>query len=426
MAGLDNSRPQLAPAAHYGLAGKLLDLLEPHTEADPAALLLTFLAMFGNLIGPIPHAYADGVEHPARLNVLVVGKTSRSRKGTSEARIREVLRGVADRAWFSECRVSGLSTGEGLIARLRDPDPERVTETEKPPDKRCMVFEPEFARVLKVAKRDGSTLSHVLRDAWDRGDLDVTTRSDPLRARDTHISVVAHITREELLRDLDDITVFNGFANRFALVYADRSKRLPQGSNPLPKRQLRQFTKRLRGRVAEIAREFPSFPRLTRTADAERSWARFYNDIDDERDGLFGAATARAEAHVLRMSVAYALLDGSRSIDLPHLEAALAVWHYCEDSCLYVFGERGADPRRERLYRAILASGRDGLTGNQQRDVFSGHLTGKDVRTLRGELENRGRIVTERIPTSGRPRVVSRAVSAESARTPGTRGAGES
>jgi hypothetical protein len=50
------ARPALDPAAFHGLAGKLVDTLRPHTEADDAALLLTFLAAFGNAVGPGPRA----------------------------------------------------------------------------------------------------------------------------------------------------------------------------------------------------------------------------------------------------------------------------------------------------------------------------------------------------------------------------------
>jgi hypothetical protein len=44
--------PALAGAAFHGNAGFLVCTLAPHTEADPAAVLLQFLAAFGNLVGP--------------------------------------------------------------------------------------------------------------------------------------------------------------------------------------------------------------------------------------------------------------------------------------------------------------------------------------------------------------------------------------
>src|SRR3712207_3905697 len=38
-------------AAYYGLAGEITDMIEPHTESDPIAILGQLLVGFGNLIG---------------------------------------------------------------------------------------------------------------------------------------------------------------------------------------------------------------------------------------------------------------------------------------------------------------------------------------------------------------------------------------
>src|SRR5262245_49789867 len=42
--------PKLAEDALHGLAGEVVVVLEPHTEADRAALLLQFLTGFGNAV----------------------------------------------------------------------------------------------------------------------------------------------------------------------------------------------------------------------------------------------------------------------------------------------------------------------------------------------------------------------------------------
>ncbi|MEO8628071.1 MAG: hypothetical protein ABI612_08205 [Betaproteobacteria bacterium] len=52
-----------------------------------------------------------------------------------------------------------------------------------------------------------------------------------------------------------------------------------------------------------------------------------------------GAVTNRAEAVTLRLALIYALLDGDVVIGAAeHLRAALAVWHYCEQSARLIFG----------------------------------------------------------------------------------------
>src|SRR5215472_11202690 len=48
----------LAAQAFYGVAGEIVRCIEPHTEADPAALLFQFLCVFGNLVGRSPNTIA--------------------------------------------------------------------------------------------------------------------------------------------------------------------------------------------------------------------------------------------------------------------------------------------------------------------------------------------------------------------------------
>jgi hypothetical protein len=64
----------------------------------------------------------------------------------------------------------------------------------------------------------------------------------------------------------------------------------------------------------------------------------------------------------------------------------------------------------DRLLEAVRAAGEQGLDGTEQRDLFSRHAGGKRLEMARALLEGRGLIVTETEETSGRPRLVSRAV----------------
>ena len=79
--------------------------------------------------------------------------------------------------------------------------------------------------------RDGNTLSVSIRQAWDTGDLRTMTKNSPARATDAHVSIVGHITRDELLRKLNSTEMANGFANRILWACTTRSKELPEGGN---------------------------------------------------------------------------------------------------------------------------------------------------------------------------------------------------
>ena len=69
--------------ALYGLAGEAVRTLAPHTEAQPEAILLQLLAAFGNVIGPGPHCMVGPTRHALNLFVVLVGESSKARKGTS-------------------------------------------------------------------------------------------------------------------------------------------------------------------------------------------------------------------------------------------------------------------------------------------------------------------------------------------------------
>ena len=68
------------------------------------------------------------------------------------------------------------------------------------------------------------------------------------------------------------------------------------------------------------------------TAAPRSCGATVYPALSAEQPGLLGAITARAEAQTMRLALIYALLDGAGEIDRVHIEAALAVWAFCEAS----------------------------------------------------------------------------------------------
>jgi hypothetical protein len=111
--------PTIDEAAYHGLAGDVVRTIEPHSEADPVALLLQFLVLAGNVIGREPYYQVESDKHHANLFGVLVGSSAKGRKGTSLGRIREVLK-VADETWAGDRLKGGLSSGEGLIIEVRE------------------------------------------------------------------------------------------------------------------------------------------------------------------------------------------------------------------------------------------------------------------------------------------------------------------
>jgi hypothetical protein len=407
--------PTLLRAARHGFVGEYLDLIEPHTESDPAAVLFQLLAAIGNAVGRAPYFVVEQTRHYPNLFVAIVGDTAKGRKGTA-ARWSFTPVEQADPSWNGR-HVSGLNSGEGLIHAVRDAG-EGGNADPGVGDKRLFAIESELASVLKRMGRDGNTLSAVLRQAWDGGLLQNLTRSTPLRATGAHVSVSAHITSTELQRHLDSTEIANGMANRFLWVLARRSKLLPEGGSLSEEDpSLTSLITRL-GKTIALAK---TRKELKRTADARTLWASVYGALSDGRPGLFGAITSRAEAQVLRLSLLYALLDDSATIDKPHLEAALAAWAYCSDSAFFTFRDAMGDPVADAILSELRARAADGMSRTEISNHLGRHYTSDRLDRALRSLEAFGLAYSKKLRTGGAPMTRWYAKEAKEAKKAGVR-----
>ncbi|HEY1656068.1 MAG TPA: bifunctional DNA primase/polymerase [Candidatus Tumulicola sp.] len=401
--------PTLDAAALYGLAGDLVRAIELETEGDPAALLVTLLVGFGNAIGPTAHARVHGDLHPARLFAAVVGKTSTGGKGTSLATIKPFLR-AAYPEWFEGCRKAGFGSGEALIAELSGAH--RAKDDTNPIEKRAFVIEPEFARLLTINARDGSTLSPILRSAWDDGRLEFRLSKARMIATDAHVSLVAHITPEELREKLRSTDVCSGFANRVLFVLAQRTRKLPSGGN-IPPELVAAFGDRLR-EAMQFAR---GAGLMERTPEAEALWAQLYI-AEPDREGIVGAVCDRWQAQKLRLSVVYALLDRSTVIRPDHVLAAEAFWRYCVSSAGWIWGSSTGEDIADRLLERLRAAHPGGISRDDARGLFGRHISSNRLTAAIDDLRRRGQARIEKRLTGGRSREVLYAIPcAESAKS---------
>lgn len=396
--------PELGEAARQGPLGEWLAHVDRYTEAHPAALLIQALAGFGCLYGTRSWMTVGATRHHPRFNPLVVGPTSRGGKGDSLAEVMGLLERV-NPMWVRTQVTEGLSSGEGLISRLADPDP-AGPDADKVVDKRLMLTETEFARVLAQGRRDGNTVSAVIRQAWDGfGDLSVLTRHDPLRAARTHVVVVAHITPQEAKAKTSDVDAANGFLNRFLWVWSQRTKliALPPERDATWESGAREVATQL-AKACDVARGEVSFH-----PEAKGLWASIYEQLDAEQaDGVAGLLVARAAPHICRVALCYALAERCPAIHTRHVEAAAAVWAYSRATIDYIWADDLILSRdAERLFKAIADRKDAGLSASHQSALFGRHKTADEMDQLRAELLAKGFIVAAREKTKGRAKVTA-------------------
>src|SRR5262249_48607995 len=214
-------------------------------------------------------------------------------------------------------------SGEGLIWSVRDPITQRQAvkhkgrvvehqDVETDPgisDKRLLVYEAEFASVLKHIERQGNTLSAIIRHTWETGNLRTMTKNTPARATGAHISIIGHCTVEELRRYLSCTEAASGFGNRFLWLLVRRSKALPEGG-----RLTDAAVQPLRDRLQKAVAFGRTVGEMHRDPDARAIWAEVYEGLSEGKPGLAGAMLGRAEAHTMRLACIYALLDLSDQV----------------------------------------------------------------------------------------------------------------
>jgi len=265
-------------------------------------------------------------------------------------------------------------------------------------DKRLLVIEAEFASPLRVARREGNILSGTIRLAWDKGNLGNMTKQTSVRATGAHISIIGHITRDELLREFSAAEGHNGLANRFLWVCVRRTKFRPLGGRL--KRDISDaLASRLKGALVFGCKT--GEVRLTKRA--KKLWCqKVYPKLGAEVPGLLGAVISRAEPQVLRLSIIYALLDNSMFISPKHLQAANAVWRYCADSARFIFGDALGDATADSLL-AHLRQNEKGFTRNEIREIFSRNRSEREISNALRLLKEYRFVRCVREETGGRP-----------------------
>ena len=384
----------LGQAAYHGIVGGFVREVMPFTVADPAAVMLNMLIGLSSIWGRNAYWEVSGSKHYCNLFGIIVGDTSYGAKGTSMDYPEAIIRAVD----HSLVIKGGLSSSEGVIWQLRDPiikpnkEGEDVVEDPGVADKRWLVYEPEFAAVLRQQQRSGNTLSEYLRQFWEcKLQINTTTKNSPCQTSLSYLSFLGHITPTELRNTFSEESVFNGLGNRMIWVLSRRSKRLP---NPpkFPEATFNFYVKAFK-KINEFAKVKREIPFDAETAQEYEKIGGIFDELDQRREGQFGAMTARRIPIVRRLAVIYAILDTSTEVKMQHLRAALAIWKYADDSAKYLFAQASEeDPVADKILE-FLKDKPEGLTQTDISSLFNRNKTAKQIKFALEKLSANGAIM---------------------------------
>lgn len=276
-------------------------------------------------------------------------------------------------------------------------------------DKRLFVLDEELAGALTVTKKEGNTLSSVLRGFWDSGSARPMTKTNRICSTRAHVCIVAHITKGELETHLQNVELLNGFANRFLWALVHRSKLVS-----IPKAIPDGILQKLQFSLIESLRYGQQCKNLVfaeATKEFLGSFGRRYipKNLLCSRDkaGMAGAVTDRAEPQTARLALIYALLDKKDTVEPVHLQSALAVWNYCEESAKSLFGGRGIFKLDDKIFSYLES---ETLTLTQISAKLGRNVQSKEIKSALQRLIDSGIVKFYSEKTKGRPITIFSAV----------------
>jgi len=364
--GSTSHRNALQPdrASLRGLVGEVALVGSEGTETNAYAIAANFMAYLSCAIGRGVYLPIGNTWHHTRLFCLHIGRSGRGRKGDALSlvmRIDQALRQLNE-SFAPQIHRGGLSSREGLVALMHDGFSQGRLEVAPINDKRLWVIESEFANVLHQNRRGGNTLSAALRDCWDGVCLKPATKSNRLYASHPHVCLSGAISPGELSALMTTRELTNGFANRFMVIWAERSQILL-----FPKTTAQATVDSLARRTLEVlefvgADQHGIRDRLRMELSAQAQWR--YSQLyrlelnEDVGSDLVNAMLERRAPMLLRLAMLFAVADLQLRIDIEHVDAAMAWMRYATASIRYVFVSAAEEAKMSRtrdLSRQILA-----------------------------------------------------------------------
>jgi hypothetical protein len=394
--------PELKPVAFYGIMKDIVACAIKDTEATPAAVGLNILTQFAGRFGRLGKLCIGDDTRICRYYALVIGLSSKGRKGVSSAfphmlfdRVDELLPrapGLLNCPGLTRPHLScTVTSGEGIINMLRDASRELNTKGEPlhpaVPDKRLIIDLSEFAVLLTMAARNGNTCSSILRDAFDGRPLHTMGRMDPLAVQKPHICLIGSITPIELMAKLSEVEMANGLMNRFVCGYSMKEKTIafpnptePETIDTLAIRMLQNVANLTQGQPFTCDTE-PLFA-VDFSLEAVPVWRIYYEEMGNYEYAsvICDKLCSRMELHTWMTAALLAMMNGERQISRDCLFAALAWTEYSRDTIEFLFASREAVAEARitaKLSRKILEN-------VIKRDSFRVPLSAvrEDVRTL--------------------------------------------
>ncbi|MFW0993267.1 hypothetical protein ACEV84_14135 [Vibrio parahaemolyticus] len=344
-------KPVVEDKCYYGLIGRFVREIVQATEALGEGLAIELIALLSASISPDKIWTPFGSNRTViRCNALLVAGTSHG-KGISSSQLGSFIKKakVLNENLIAPIFRGSLSTPEGVIAQIRDNELDNVNYPESTGNQ-LLVFDEEISSVLKIIQKTNNTLSNLLRKLFDGSAVEPLTKFNRIRCEKPHVVVCGHITPKELMLNVREDDVYNGFLNRYPMYYAER-KVLKPFPDEIPEKVINELSRELID-ILEWANEKER--KLSYSNCFKERWNSVYKEIATLGEGneFEESMMARAKHYAKMYSMLFATLDKSEVIYAKHLEVALGWIKYWQDSVEYLFNIKNQEMKESLLNEA--------------------------------------------------------------------------
>ncbi len=392
--------PTMAPAAptaetFQGHLGAMTRLIAPHVPWDPMAFLGQTIVAVGNWLGYRFHIAEEATKRRANLYLAVVGGTG-SGKGTSY-RWTEWVMSALDEPYLRNRITTAVGSGEGLLAKITDPvystnaRGDVVEVMAGSDDKRVLYLEEELGQLfMKMISQD--SVEKMVTKAWDSAQLETTTKKESMVCATPHVSIIGHITPDELFTRLDHRLIDNGFSNRWLYLLIKPTQVKFTSTAPEEVGGLEALRAELCDNLRRFQRSGNDDFVLTPAAeDVYLDTARWL--YDHPHTGAMLKQDVRWRPLMWKLSIVFAAADGTNKVEAEHFLAARAF-----------FGAKSGNELVDRFMFMWRQTGYEPLTLSDIADMFSKNLNAYRRNVMLDILKRDGIIRIEPgAATKGRP-----------------------
>ena len=330
------------PLAFDGLLGSLVDDLASGTDASLVGLLGAVLAFAGALLPGMAYFHRTQTSSPF---IALVGESSVGRKGTAMNRVQDAYSAAFGVTAVNRLLLDGVNSGEGLVTSL-------IGRGQYGPAT-ALMFEEEYANHLASRSREGSNLDPKMRMAFDGGQLSNRKAGESKVVDPPYwLPALIGITPTELRSMIGATALTNGSANRWLYLPVVKRKHVPLNTVP-------GFSAENRADLDKARDAYKLQPPNLSVDPVVRDRLNEYADfLPNASYGLARDLTRRYQVIAFRIALIHALADRDSTVNVVHLDRALALTEYARRGIGWVFGETVGDAHATLLYRRLVQQGR--------------------------------------------------------------------